>query len=198
MRETEAAARVFLAELDAQRWRRVGELIHPDWAKLFWEQTLFVARMIGTQPEAQLAGTIFPDPLAVIGVETLVQAEALSPCELVARWAQALHPANREYGGREVHAGSRAPSSGTQVRLARTLLGCALTGEGSATAYYRTDWRAPGGSDPHRSITQVLALAESAGRWWVTDVDFTGEGTGHLVIPDPQWGRLRSAFGTRR
>jgi hypothetical protein len=192
----ETAAQAFLAALDAEEWQQAAALIHPEAAERFREQTLFVARSM----ERMLAvddrhtDTVFPGPIEVLNVRSANDLEALSAYELVARWAEALHPPNQERRAREMFPSSEPLPPQVPLRLVRTLLKCVHKGATAARVYYRTDWYIGEKHIPGRGGEQVLALTQTPEGWRIMDADLTGEGNGHLVVPTAAWTQLQAAL----
>lgn len=190
----ESAARAFLNLLDTEQWESAAALICPDAAERFKEQTLEVARLLdkGSSEHAAYPDTLFVSPLHVLGA-TLDELEGWSGTQLVGRWAAALHPSIDEPDWSGNMPPSAVPSASSPVRLTRSVLHCVRRAS-SAQVYYRTDWYNATGLIPSRGGTQILSLVETSGGWRVVDVDFTGEGIGHLVIPPAAWSALKASL----
>jgi hypothetical protein len=189
----ETAARAFLNLLDTEQWDSAAALIDPDAAERFKEQTLEIARLLeqGTSEPAAYTDTLFVSPLHVLGA-TLDELQAWSATQLVGRWAAALHPSVESNRSGDMPS-SAVPSPSSPVRLIRSVLHCVRRGS-SAQVYYRTDWFNTAGHILLRGGTQILSLVVTSGGWRVVDVDFTGEGIGHLVIPPASWRALKASL----
>jgi hypothetical protein len=189
----ETAARAFLNLLDTEQWDSAAALICPDAAERFKEQTLEVARLLaqGASEHAAYTDTLFVSPLHVLGA-TLDELQAWSATQLVGRWAAALYRSGESNWSGDMPS-SALPSPSSPMRLTRSVLHCVRRGS-SAQVYYRTDWYDTAGRMPQRGGTQILSLLETSRGWRVVDVDFTGEGTGHLVIPPAAWSALKASL----
>jgi hypothetical protein len=187
----EAVARAFLAALDAMDWNTAAGAVHPEVAARFREQILEIARTLqpaGRKGDAQV-DTVFPDPLRILGTATLADAEALSASQIVARWAEGLHPSRHGRWAPGDFSTVALTSPQESVRLARTLLEIVRDGT-SVRAYYRTDWFVNELLSPHRGGSQVFKMEMKEDDWWVVDADLGGEGIAHLVIPEGMWKQL--------
>lgn len=141
--------------------------------------------------------TVFRGPAELARVRGAAELEALSPVELLARFAESLDLArvmNREPEGGPAGAGQE--SSGAALpRLLRTVLGCRIEDEATARVEYRTEWMEEGRQDQLPGDIHSLTLHYTPSGWRVWDADLTGTGEGRIRLPDEAFTHLRAAFG---
>lgn len=186
----EEVARAFLAALDAGRWREAAALVDPQTAERFRVQQIELLRLEERSPETPVpAQTVFARTAALLGVRGADEAEALPAAELLARFAESLHPASvlRRAQGAGDHSGTGSPPP----RLTRTIVGCMKGDDGSARVEYRTDWRQGETRSDFMGGFHVLTAIHTPAGWRVRDADLSGHGSGHILVPDEQLASFR-------
>jgi hypothetical protein len=191
----EEVARAFLAALDAGRWSEAAALVDPETAERFRAQQIELLRleerMPGTPPSTE---TVFTRATALLGVQCADEAEALPATELLARFAESLHPVSVLRRAHE--AGGHSGTETAPPRLTRTIVGCTKSDDGNARVEYRTDWRqGETGSDFTGEVHVLTALHTPTG-WRVRDADLGGHGNGHILMPDEMFASFRGDDGT--
>lgn len=184
----EEVARAFLAALDAGRWREAAALVDSQTAERFRIQQIELLRLEERSPEAP-AQTVFAHATALLGVRGADEAEALPAAELLARFAESLHPASvlRRAQGAGDHSGTESPPPS----LTRTIVGCVKDDDGSARVEYRTDWRQGETRSDFMGGLHVLTAIHTPAGWRVRDADLGGHGSGHILVPDEQLASFR-------
>jgi hypothetical protein len=190
----EEVARAFLAALDAGRWPEAAALVDPETAERFRAQQIGLLRLEERMPEAPAsAETVFARATALLGVQSADEAEALPATELLARFAESLHPAGvlrRAYGS-----GGRSVTETTPPRLTRTIVGCTKSDGGTARVEYRTDWQQGETRSDFMGGVHVLTVIHTPAGWRVRDADLSGHGGGHILVPDELFSSFRSEGG---
>lgn len=190
----EEVTRAFLAAFDAGRWREAAALVDPETAERFRAQQIEFLRLEERIPEAPAAAeTVFARAATLLGVRSADEAEALPAAELLARFAESLHPASalRRAHGAEGHSGTKP----TPLLLTRTIVGCTKSDDGSARVEYRTDWQQGETRSDVMGGVHVLTAIHTPMGWRVRDADLSGHGNGHILIPDEQFAGFRSGGG---
>jgi hypothetical protein len=190
----EEVARAFLAALDASRWREAAALIDPETAERFRAQQIELLRLEERTPETPAsAETVFARATTLLGVRSADEAEALPAADLLARFAESLHPGSalQRVHGAEGHS---SPES-APLRLTRTVVGCTESDDGSARVEYRTDWRQGEIRSDWMGGIHVLTAVHTPAGWRVRDADLSGHGSGHILFPDEQFAGFRNGDG---
>jgi hypothetical protein len=174
-------ARQVLAALDAQCWTEVAALLHPEIAERFRLQMVELCRVEEGWPKVPAdADTQFPGPMAVLGVHSVAEAEALTASELFDRLAEAMLR-NAMWPGE------------SPPRITRVLLGVESSGA-EATARYRVDVRegklAVTFPEETPAVSTLVMERTSAG-WSVRDVDPNPLGGRHLLLSEAQMSTLK-------
>lgn len=173
----EVIARGFLAALDEQRWGDAADLVAPETRELFRASALEYVASDGGAASDGPADTQAASPRSLFGVEDHAAAAGLSAEELLARFAERIHPGNlhRLYPGM-----SRGDFD---IRITRTLLRVESSGEDHARAHYRAEWWYFGIPD-ETAGEHALELVRTTAGWRVHDADLSGRGDGHILPPD--------------
>jgi hypothetical protein len=164
----------FLSALDEQRWQEAAALVSVDSQVAFRE---FFRGWIGSLRDGNEAHeTGFASPLSLVGGADHAQVEGFAAEELLARFAEGVHPGNlpRHYPG--------ALDAG-KMRITRTLLRIEPIGEGRARAWYCTEWWYDGVVSPVLGGEHEMELIRTPYGWRVRDVDLSGQGGGHILPP---------------
>ena len=178
----EATARAFLSALNAGDWNGTAALVHPGTVERFRE---WIVEQLGREDDGEApdesGDTEFFDARSLLGMHDVSEAEALTPTELLARFAAAVGPRAIE---RMLCDSDPALFLATRdCRVVRTFLACRREGGDRAHAEYRTEWYFAGRQNQTMGGTHVLQLALSADAWRVLDADLSGHGTGHILPP---------------
>ena len=194
------SAQAFLSALDDGRWRDAAELVDPEAAERFWHQHVELLRLQERVPRSggpSMSATVFRGPAELAGVRSAAEMEALSPVELLARFAEALDLARAMNGEPEVGppGAGRESAAAAYPRLLRNVLGSRIEDEATARVEYRTGWIEEGRQDPAPGEIHTLTLHHTPRGWRVRDADLTGTGEGRIWLPDEVFTRLRAAFG---
>lgn len=171
----EAVARAFLAALDEQRWWDAAALVDADAREGFRAFTLGLLGDGDAAAPHPPRETHFASPLAIIRATDRAEAERLDGEELLARFAEGIHPGNV----RRLHPPLLQDDG--EIRIRRTLVGVDPRGDGGAWARYRTEWlqgEARNDVGEHR-----MALIRTEDGWRVHDTDLSGFGGGHILPP---------------
>jgi hypothetical protein len=190
--DPERVAQSFLSALDDGRWRDAAELIHTETAERFWRQHVQLLRLregISLSGDPRISDTTFRGPAELGGVRSVAEIEALSPAELLARFAEALDPVAATSG--EAERASGAGDRRSVPGLVRTVLAYTLVDEASARVEYCARWADLEGPGEVHS----LALRRMPQGWRVWDADLTGTGEGRIWLSDEVFAHLRATFG---
>ena len=126
----EGVARAFLAALDAGRWPEAAALVDPETAERFRAQQIKLLRLEERIPdEPASTETVFARATALLGVRSADEAEALPATELLARFADSLHPASvlrraHDGGGHSGTETARTSRPGRTSRIAPSRCSC--------------------------------------------------------------------------
>jgi hypothetical protein len=193
-------AQAFLSALDDGRWSDAAELIDPETAERFRRQHVELLRLQERVPRSggpSMLDTVFRGPAELAGVGSAAELEALSPVELLARFAEALDPV-RVVRGEHAFDPPAAGEEFSRVatpRLQRIVLGCRTEDEATARVEYRTEWLEDGRREAGPGEIHSLTLHYTPHGWRVRDADLTGTGEGRIWLPDEGFTHLRAAFG---
>ncbi|HLL48012.1 MAG TPA: hypothetical protein VK399_14970 [Longimicrobiaceae bacterium] len=194
------SAQAFLSALDDGRWSDAAELIDSETAERFWRQHVELLRLqerVSPSGGAPMSETVLRGPAELAGVRSAAELEALSPVELLARFAEALDLARAMHGEPEVGppGAGRESAAAAYPRLLRTVLGSRIEDEATARVEYRTGWIEEGRQNPAPGEIHTLTLRYTPRGWRVRGADLTGIGEGRIWLPDEVFTRLRAAFG---
>lgn len=173
----DVVARAFLADLDGRRWRDAAALVDPETRKRFRAFAIEWIERRDPAPQQRPATTHFASPAALLGVADGASAMAMDAEELLARFAEGIHPGNLDRHHRS------SPKADSDVRITRTLLDVQPRGDGRAWARYRTEWWHAGVRNEATAGEHRMELIRTSGGWRVRDADLGGWGGGHILPP---------------
>lgn len=169
-------AQAFISALNEHRWRDAVVLVDGRTQAAFRAS---VGEWMEDEARSTPADgdTRFASPLRMMGVADAAEAMELTAEELLARFAEALHPGNlpRHYPGIALDTGG--------MRITRTLLRIEPIGEDRARAWYRTEWWDGDVLSAVLGGEHALELMLTPDGWRIRDADLSGHGGGHILPP---------------